>query len=64
MSGQNIKTHLYDRSANRCVCSHSKGNGSYITVEEFKKNIENNNIAGLCEHCLKYLKGARGRLVK
>lgn len=63
MTGQEIKIHLFNRRTNNIACSHSKGNGSNITVEEFKKAISENNTIGLCEHCMKYLKSSKGRLV-
>jgi len=58
-----MKIHLYDRSTNNTVCRFSKGNGSKIEIESFREMLKNNDN-GLCEHCVKYLKGSMGRLVK
>ena len=40
MSGQNIKTHLYNNATNNVVCRHSRGNGSSVEIESFKKMLE------------------------
>lgn len=62
-TGQNIKIHLFSTYLNRIVCGKEQGNGSMVTIEEFKNMMEKND-PGICQHCVKYLKSPRGRRIK
>ena len=58
-----MKIHCFDKSTNKVCCNSSQGNGSCVEVEQFKKMMQNNDVA-LCSKCQKYLKGPMGKKVK